>query len=129
MLRIAIDEALEQKPHDFDAFLALLAENGFHAKHGKHLTFVHGDFSQNIRMHSLGEGYSEDSVRAVIQGQKVHQQKKRRMVWDANRPQSIIDIQAKLAAGKGEGYRRWATVENLKRMARTKLYMDEHGYS
>ena len=27
MLRVAIDEALEQKPHDFDAFLALLAEN------------------------------------------------------------------------------------------------------
>ena len=24
-------------------------------------------------------------------------------------------------------YRRWATVENLKRMAKTKLYMDEHG--
>ena len=29
----------------------------------------------------------------------------------------------------GEGYRRWATVENLKRMAKTKLYMDEHGLS
>ena len=51
------------------------------------------------------------------------------MVWDANRPQTIIDIQAKLAAGKGEGFRRWATVENLKRMAKTKLYMDEHGFS
>lgn len=50
-------------------------------------------------------------------------------MWDRNRPQSIIDIQAKLAAGKGEGYRRWATVENLKRMAKTKLYMDEHGFS
>lgn len=50
-------------------------------------------------------------------------------MWDANRPQSIIDIQAKLAAGMGEGYRRWATVENLKRMAKTKLYMDEHGLS
>ena len=51
------------------------------------------------------------------------------MVWDADRPQTIIDIQTKLAAGKGEGYRRWATVENLKRMAKTKLYMDEHGFS
>ena len=26
-----------------------------------------------------------------------------------------------------QDYRRWATVENLKRMAKTKLYMDEHG--
>ena len=51
------------------------------------------------------------------------------MVWNADRPQTIIDIQTKLAAGKGEGYRRWATVENLKRMAKTKLYMDEHCFS
>ena len=32
VLRIAIDEALEQKPHDFDAFLLLLAEQGFKVK-------------------------------------------------------------------------------------------------
>ena len=52
--------------------------------------------------------------------------KKRRTVKRTDRPQTIIDIQAKLAEGKGEAYRRWATVENLKRMAKTKLYMDEH---
>lgn len=129
LLRIAIDEALEQKPHDFDAFLSLLSEKGFSVKNGKHLTFVHADFKQNIRMYTLGDEYSEDAIRAILKGQKVHQPKKRRVVWDANRPQTIIDIRAKLAAGKGEGYRRWATVENLKRMAKTKLYMDEHGFS
>ena len=128
-LRIAIDEALEQKPHDFDAFLSLLAEDGFSVKSGKYLTFVHPDFKQNIRMNTLGEDYSEDAIRAIIKGQKVHRPKKRRAVWESDRPQSIIDIQAKFAAGKGEGYRRWATVENLKRMAKTKLYMDEHGIS
>lgn len=126
---MAIDEALEQRPHDFDAFLSLLAEQGFKVKNGKHLTFVHADFKQNIRMYTLGDEYSEDAIRAIIKGQRVHQPKKRRAVWDKNRPQSIIDIQAKLAAGMGEGYRRWATVENLKRMAKTKLYMDEHGFS
>ena len=128
-LRIAIDEALEQKPHDFDAFLAILADAGFEIKRGKHLTFSHAEFKQNIRMYTLGDEYSEDAIRAIIKGQRTHTPKKRRAVWDANRAQSIIDIQAKLAAGKGEGYRRWATVENLKRMAKTKLYMDEHGLS
>ena len=92
-------------------------------------TFTHADFKQNIRMYTLGDEYSEDAIRAIIKGQKIHQPKKRRTVWDKNRPQTIIDIQAKLAAGMGEGYRRWATVENLKRMAKTKLYMDEHGLS
>lgn len=129
VLRIAIDEALEQKPHDFNAFLTLLSEQGFKVKSGKHFTFVHDDFKQNIRMYTLGDAYSEDAIRAIIKGQRIHQPKKRRTVWDKNRPQTIIDIQAKLAAGMGEGYRRWATVENLKRMAKTKLYMDEHGFS
>lgn len=99
-LRIAIDEALEQKPHDFGAFLALLAKQGFKVKNGKHLTFVHADFKQNIRMYTLGDEYSEDAIRAILKGQRVHQPKKRREVWDKNRPQSIIDIQAKLATGK-----------------------------
>lgn len=80
-------------------------------------------------MYTLGDEYSEDAIRAIVNGQKAHQPKKHRTVWDANRPKTIIDIQSKLAAGKGEGYRRWATVENLKRMAKTKLYMDEHGFS
>lgn len=128
-LRIAIDEALEQKPHDFEAFISLLEDAGYRIAQGKYLTFDHDTFKQKIRMHSLGDGYDEASIRAIIKGQKVHQSKKRRMVWESNRPQTIIDIQAKLAAGKGEGYRRWATVENLKRMAKTKLYMDEHGVS
>ena len=129
VLRIAIDKALEQKPHDFNAFLALLSEQGFKAKNGKHLTFLHEDFKQNIRMYTLGDEYSEDAICAIVKGQKVHRPKKHQTVWDANRPKTIIDIQSKLAAGMGEGYRRWATVENLKRMAKTKLYMDEHGFS
>ena len=103
VLRVAIDEALAQKPHDFDAFLALLAEDGYRVKRGKHITFTHKDFKQNIRMYTLGEGYAEEDIRAIIQGQKTHTPKKHRAIWDVNRPQSIIDIQAKLAAGKGEG--------------------------
>lgn len=98
-------------------------------KSGKYLTFTHDDFKQNIRMYTLGNEYSENAIRAIIKGKKVHQPKKRRTVWDKNRPKTIIDIQAKLAKEMGEGYRRWATVENLKRMAKTKLYMDEHVFS
>ncbi len=126
LLRIAIDAALSKKPHDFDAFLALLAAEGYRAKRGKYLAFDHDDFKQKVRISTLGEGYSEEEIRAVIQGQRSHTPQKRRTVKRAERPQTIIDVQAKLAEGKGEAYRRWATVENLKRMAKTKLYMDEH---
>lgn len=127
ILRVAIDAALSKKPENFDAFLALLSADGYRVKHGKHITFAHDAFKQNIRMNSLGEGYTEEEIRAVLLGQKTHVQKKRRATTLEQKPEIIIDIQAKLVAGMGEEYRRWATVENLKRMAKTKLYMDEHG--
>lgn len=40
----------------------------------------------------------------------------------------IVDIQAKLRAGKGAGYERWATLHNLKQMAQTVLYLQEHKF-
>ena len=39
----------------------------------------------------------------------------------------LVDIQAKLQAGKGAGYARWASVFNLKQMAQTMNYLTEHG--
>ena len=38
----------------------------------------------------------------------------------------LVDIQAKLRAGKGVGYERWAKVFNLKQMAQTVNYLTEH---
>ena len=38
----------------------------------------------------------------------------------------LVDIQAKLQAGKGKGYERWAKVFNLKQMAQTMAYLSEH---
>ena len=37
-----------------------------------------------------------------------------------------MDIQAKLQAGKGAGYARWAKIFNLKQMAQTMNYLSEH---
>lgn len=39
----------------------------------------------------------------------------------------LVDIRAKLQAGKGAGYERWAKVFNLKQMAKTMIYWSEHG--
>ena len=37
-----------------------------------------------------------------------------------------MDIQTKLRAGKGAGYARWATLFNLKQMAQTVAYLQDH---
>lgn len=41
----------------------------------------------------------------------------------------LIDIQAKIEAGKGGGYARWAKVFNLKQMAQAMLFMEQKGIS
>jgi hypothetical protein len=43
-----------------------------------------------------------------------------------NSPNLLIDIQAKLRAGYGEGYRQWAAVVNVKQMAKTLLWLQEN---
>ena len=38
----------------------------------------------------------------------------------------LVDIQAKLAEGKSEGYARWAKKYNLKEMSKTLIFLQEH---
>jgi len=46
---------------------------------------------------------------------------------DHNRVSLLIDIQAKIRAGKGEGYERWARIFNIKEAAKTLLFLQENG--
>jgi len=43
------------------------------------------------------------------------------------KPNLLIDIQAKMHEGKGAGYERWAKLHNLKQMAQTLIYLQEQG--
>ena len=121
LLRAAIDAALVRKPKSFDELLQFLRENGYRVSVGKNVTF-YKDGQKGIRLHTLGEGYSEAELRAVIGGSSAHSPRGKR-----GRASLLIDIEAKLAAGKGGGYERWAKVFNVKQMAKTLLYLQEHG--
>jgi len=127
VVRAVIDELLAKKPADFEAFLKLLEEQGFSVKRGKHLTLMHTDFKKAIRLDSLGDGYTEADLRAVLSGEKEHSPKKRRNILTQQKNTLLIDIEAKLREGKGVGYERWAKVHNLKQMAQTVNYLREHG--
>ena len=72
-------------------------------------------------MDSLGEEYGLEDLRAVLSGKKAHTPRKK-TVTQAEPPKInlLVDIQAKLQAGKGAGDTRWAKVFNLKQMAQTK---------
>ena len=57
----------------------------------------------------LGAGYSEAEIRAVLAGEKQHTPRKKSIVQpELPKVNLLVDIQAKLQAGKGAGYARWA---------------------
>ena len=127
IVRIAIDEILDQKPKDMEEFIRMLEDKGFKIKRGKHLTLTHSDFKKSIRMDSLGDGYTEEDIRAIIAGTKQLVQRRHRDILTPEKSSLLIDIEAKLSEGKGSGYERWAKVHNLKQMAQTINYLREHG--
>ena len=126
-LRQTIDAVIAQKPADFDVFLKLMAENGYEAKQGQHMAFKASGQQKFTRLRSLGEGYSEDELRSAILGKTIHTPKaKVSYRKSSDKINLLVDIQAKLQAGKGPGYERWAKVFNLKQMAQTINFLTEN---
>lgn len=127
VVRQMIDEILQKKPQDFEAFLRQMELAGFTVKRGAHITFCSPKFKRNIRMDSLGDGYTEAEVEAMIRlGSFQKTQRRSRNVQD-DRPSLLIDIQKAINSGKGKGYENWAKHFNLTQMAKAVLYLKEHG--
>ena len=108
LLRVAIDNALSQSPANFEELLKLLQESGCEvSKRGKSYRLKLSGWEKAARMDSLGEGYGLEDLRAVLSGKKAHSPRKK-TVTQAEPPKVnlLVDIQAKLQAGKGAGYAR-----------------------
>ena len=126
---LAIDEALAQNPQSFDAPLQFLRHAGYEIKGKENPSLLGGDQKRFIRMDTLGTGYTPVDLRAVLSGEKSHTPKQRKPDKSAPKKKAgnlLIDIQAKLQAGKGAGYAHWAKTFNLKQMAQTVAYLQEH---
>lgn len=127
-LRLAIDRALEQKPADFDTLLKLLRDAGYEIKLNKNPSFKLAGQKRSVRMDTLGDGYTKDDLVAVIAGTRKHVPRKVPVTADESKKLSlVIDIQRKLQEGKGAGYKQWASVFNLKQMAQSVNYLQDHG--
>ena len=126
-----IDEALKQKPESFDALLDLLGQAGYEIKgNPANPSLRGGDQKRFVRMDTLGPGYAPAELKAVIAGERQHTPKQRKAKAQ-KKPQRtnqlLIDIQEKLAQGKGAGYANWAKKYNLKQMAQMVAYLQDHG--
>ena len=119
----AIDKALAEKPKDFEELLKLLEQAGYECKRGINIAVRGKGQKRFIRFCSLGDGYTQDEIMAVISGNAQHKAKsKKKPLQDNQKLNLILDIQEKMAQ-KGPGYQRWATVYNLKQMAKTLLFL------
>lgn len=131
-LRAIIDEVLTQPPADLPAFLAALEAAGVQVLHGRGgvLSFQLPGFERPARWRSstLGEGYGPEDVQAVLDGRAPA----RAGCGGDARPKArrfnlVIDIQQRMAQGKGPGYERWAKVYNIKQMAAALQFLQENG--
>ena len=119
-----IDEILQQKPTAYEDFLQKLELQGYEIKRGKYTSVKGARQKRFIRFRTLGDGYSEEEIKAVLAGKAKHQPYQKQPPKE--QPfQLLVDIQAKLAEGKGGGYERWAKKHNLKEMSKTLIFLQE----
>ena len=116
---------LNEKPADFEVFLQKLEQQSYEVKREKHTSVKGTRQKRFIRFRTLGTGYSEDEIKAVIAGEAEHRPHQKQPPKE--QPfHLLVDIQAKLSEGKGEGYARWAKRYNLKEMSKTLIFLQEN---
>jgi len=129
-LRMAIDLALQKSLKNMDELISFLKNTGYSVKTGKHIAFRAAGQKQFIRLRSLGEGYSEDELIAVLQGSKKHTPfEKKKYPKRQQRTTLLSELEAKINSGKGVRYDQAMKVIKLKQMAKTFVFLEEHGYA
>ena len=119
-----IDTILAEKPGDYETFLQKLEQQGYEVKRGKYTAVKGKGQKRFIRFRTLGTGYGEDEIKAVLEGKAKHQPYQKKQAKE--QPfQLLVDIQEKMAEGKSVGYKKWATKFNLKEMSKTLLFLQE----
>ena len=121
----AIDGILRDKPPDFEAFLQKLEQEGYEVKRGKYTSVKGKRQKRFIRFRTLGAGYNEEEICAVLDGKAEHRPRQRTAApVKEDAFQLLIDLAAK--QGKGTGYQRWAKKFNLKEMSKTLIFLQEN---
>ena len=119
-----IDTILAGKPKGYEDFLQKLEQQGYEVKRGKYTSVKRKRQKRFIRFKTLGAGYSEEEMKAVIAGEAEHRPRQKQTVKE--KPFNLlVDVQAKLAEGKSCGYARWAKKYNLKEMSKTLIFLQE----
>ncbi len=125
ILRKQISSVLYRSTSFEDFSDRLMQQYGITIKESRgQLSYLPSGRTKFIRAKHLGDKFDKEAVLATLQANAEHNP---RAQFKQDAIGKLIDIQAKLAEGKGIGYERWATKFNLKAMAQTLLLLQEKG--
>ena len=125
-LRMIIDAALRMQPNGFDALMQLLEDAGCRIKRGAQISIKPPEGKRYIRLDTLGSEYDETSLRRTLAHDHVHIPKIPRGDFNGSQVKRLIDIETKLHAGKGKGYKVWAERNNIDAKAQMVIFLKEH---
>ena len=135
-IRDAINVCMKKKPQNMEELLSLLKEMEYEIKRGKNISVKGKEQQKFIRLNSLGYGYREEDLAKVFAGNTVFTPRKIESnnknvegTFDeasGKKVDMLLDIQEIIAKGKGPGYERWARIHNVKQMAQTLLFLEQH---
>ena len=148
-LRRTIRQALSQAG-SFDEFSSLLLREGVTVKESRgRLSYLTPDRTKPITARKLGDDFDRAAVLAVLEQNAARAIEKaaaipeypwqeKRGIQPAKAPQTapkqdgvqrLVDIEQKMAEGKGRGYERWAKIHNLKQAAKTLSVYQQYGFT
>ena len=131
----------------FEDFSSLLLREGVTVKESRgRLSYLTPDRTKPITARKLGDDFDRAAVLAVLEQNAARAAEKAAAIPEYQRhgktgiqptkaPQTapnvqrLVDIEQKKAEGKGRGYERWATMHNLKQMAKTLNVYQQYGFT
>ena len=134
----------------FEDFSSLLLREGVTVKESRgRLSYLTPDRTKPITARKLGDDFDRAAVLAVLEQNAARAAEKpaaipeyprhgKTGIQPAKAPQTapkqdgvqrLVDIEKKLAEGKGRGYEHWAAKHNLKQMAATVTAYQQYGFS
>ena len=148
-LRQTIRKALATAA-SFDEFSSLLLREGVAVKESRgRLSYLTPDRTKPITARKLGDDFDRAAVFAVLEQNAARAAEAPARSPDPPRTikdrlqvaraeiaapkqdgvQRLVDIEQKMAEGKGRGYERWAKIHNLKQAAKTLSVYQQYGFT
>ena len=101
----------------------LMQQHGIAVKESRgQLSYLPSGRTKFIRAKHLGDSFDKEAVLTAL---NANAERKHTVTLKPDKIGKLIDIQTKLAEGKGAGYERWAKKFNLKAMAQTLILLQE----